>query len=121
MRKFKFDSRYVDPEQAALADSQMFEVEQVLDHVFEGRELKTNLRFKVQWVGLANPTWENYDTMSKVQLVHEYLRQKKLQKFLPVAFQPQRTPRLKRSLEVQPEQHPPPTRQSTRTKRPRRR
>jgi hypothetical protein len=86
LQPFKYDQRYVDPEQAAMADQQMFEVETVLDHVFEGKELKTNLRFKVKWIGFPNPTWEPYSTMSKVDKVHKYLVAKRMTKYIPDAF-----------------------------------
>ena len=86
LQPFKYDQRYVDPEQAAMADQQMFEVEDILDHVFDAKELKTNLRFKVKWIGFPNPTWEPYSTMSKVDKVHKYLTAKRLNKFIPDAF-----------------------------------
>jgi hypothetical protein len=86
LQPFKHDQRYVDPEQAAMADQQMFEVETILDHIFEGKELKTNLRFKVKWIGFPNPTWEPYSTMSKVDKVHQYLAAKRMTKYIPEAF-----------------------------------
>jgi hypothetical protein len=90
LQPFRYDQRYVDPEQAAMADQQMFEVEQVQDHVFDGKELKTNLRFKVKWVGFPNPTWEPYANMSKVAAVHRYLQSKRMTKFIPDAYKEDR-------------------------------
>ena len=90
LQPFRYDQRYVDPEQAAMADQQMFEVEEIQDHVFDGKELKTNLRFKVKWVGFPNPTWEPYATMSKVEVVHRYLLSKRMAKFIPDAYKEDR-------------------------------
>ena len=86
LQPYNYDQRYVDPAQAAMADEQMFEVESILDHIFDGKELKTNLKFKVKWVGFPNPTWEPYTEMSKVRQVHDYLRNKKMIKYIPEAF-----------------------------------
>jgi hypothetical protein len=97
LQPFRYDRRYVDPEQAAMADQQMFEVEQIQDHVFDGKELKTNLRFKVKWLGFPNPTWEPYANMSKVDLVHKYLLSKHMGKFIPDAYKAEAAPRSKRS------------------------
>jgi hypothetical protein len=90
------DSYHTNPEDAAMADSQMFEVETVLDHVFDSKkQLKSMMRFKIKWVGYTTPTWEPYKQMSHVEKVHEYLREKGFKKFIPNIYvdeldQPQR-------------------------------
>jgi hypothetical protein len=115
LQPFHTDQSYVEPEQAALADQRMFEVEEVLDHVFDGKELKTNLRFKIKWKGYPNSTWEPYETMSKVVHVHRYLRSKRMEKFIPDAFKTPK-PRVVSETAIQTPPAPAP-RQSTRTKK----
>jgi hypothetical protein len=78
------DQANADPREAAMADNQSFEVESILDHLFEGKkQLRSTLKFKVKWVGYPIPSWEPYATMSKVRKVHEYLTEKQLSKFIP--------------------------------------
>ena len=85
---YYYDSHRTDPAEAAMADSQMFEIETVLDHVFDSKkQLKSMMRFKIKWVGYETPTWEPYKTMSHVQKVHEYLRAKGFSKFIPQVYQ----------------------------------
>jgi hypothetical protein len=46
----------------------MFEVEKVLDHVFEGKkQLKSMMKLKIKWIGYTNPTWEPYKNMNRVE------------------------------------------------------
>jgi hypothetical protein len=81
------DQANADPRDAAMADNQNFEVECILDHLFEGKkQLRSTLKFKVKWVGYPIPSWEPYNTMSKVRKVHEYLTEQRLTSFIPNTF-----------------------------------
>ena len=87
LTEYHYDAAHSVPATAAMADSQLFEVEEVLDHIFEGRkENKTNLRIKIKWQGFPNPTWERYAEVAKVQKVHAYLKQKRMRKYIQLSF-----------------------------------
>ena len=118
LKQYQYDQRFVDPTAVAMADKQMFEVEEILDHLFEGKkQLKTTMKLKIKWRGYPNPTWEPYANVREVELLHTYLKSNKLAKFVPIAF--------KDAIDsgVQPDSHRKraredhlPTRQSTRLK-----
>jgi hypothetical protein len=76
-----------NPESHALADSEAFDVEAILDHVFDNKkQIRSNMRVQVKWTGYENPTWEPYSHVSKLKLFHDYLISKNLIKFLPTSF-----------------------------------
>jgi hypothetical protein len=117
LQPFNYDPEVVDPIQIAMVDQQLYEVGQVLDHVFEGSgpQTKTNLKFHIQWKGYDVPTWEIYAAVSKVELVHNYLKKNKLAKFIPSAYkEPRDPPPAKPQVQIQPE--PLPERQSKRAR-----
>jgi uncharacterized iron-regulated protein len=91
LQQFHYDPRYVDPAIEALVDSESFIIEDILDHVFEGkRQLKTELKFKVKWLGYDQTTWEPYSNVAKVKKLHDYLRANHMEKYIQDAF---RTPK----------------------------
>ena len=87
---YEYDKAQTNPDEAAMADSQMFEVESVLDHIFENKkQLKSKMKLKIKWVGYAVPTWETYTAMSRVEQVHHYLRDNGFIKFInPIYLDP---------------------------------
>jgi hypothetical protein len=87
LQQFHYDSRYVDPAIEALVDSSSFIVEDILDHVFEGkRQIKTEMKFLVKWLGHDQPTWEPYANVAKLKQLHEYLRKNKMERYIQDAF-----------------------------------
>ena len=89
LQQFKYDEKESDPASHALADSEAFDVEAILDHVFENKkQIKSNMtqRVQVTWTGYEHPTWEPYSYVSKLQLFHDYLISKNLTKFMPPAL-----------------------------------
>jgi len=88
LQKFNYDPRFTDPAIEALVDSELFVVEAILDHVFDGkRKLKSELKFKVKWLGYDETTWEPYANVAKVKILHDYLRAHHMESFLQEAFQ----------------------------------
>jgi hypothetical protein len=87
LKQYQYDQRFVDPAEAAMADTQLFEVEEILDHLFEGKkQLKTTMKFKIKWRGYPNPTWEPYKNLRDVERLHTYLKAHKLAKFVPDSY-----------------------------------
>ena len=89
---FHYDARYTNPDTEALVDKQMFVVETVLEHIFESkRQLKSDLKFLIKWVGYKQPSWEPYANVAKVGKVHEYLRENHMDKYIRDAYRPEKT------------------------------
>ena len=87
LKQYQYDQRFVDPTAVAMADKQLFEVEEVLDHLFEGKkQLRSTMKLKIKWRGYPNPTWEPYANVREVELAHAYLKANKLAKFVPTVF-----------------------------------
>jgi hypothetical protein len=88
---FHYDARYTDPEAEALVDRQGFIVEAVLDHIFESKkQLKTDLKFLIKWLGYTKPTWEPYAGVAMVGKVHEYLVANNMEKYIREAYRPEK-------------------------------
>jgi hypothetical protein len=98
LQPFHYDARYVDPAVEALVDSQAFIVEDILDHVFEGKkQIKTEMKFLVKWLGYEQPTWEPYANLAKLKQLHAYLRNNHLERYIQDAF---RIPKERESVPV---------------------
>eukprot|EP01042_Synura_sphagnicola_P002361 gene2361-2830_t len=57
LKPFHYDPAETDPLTVALADSNSFIVERILDHRGDLRRVST-LEFKVKWLGYENPDWQ---------------------------------------------------------------
>ena len=96
-REFDFRVDRLDPyytydestlHDTAMLDDEQYEVEQVLRHRFNGAQLASNLQLEIKWLGYDKPDWQPYsgNGLNEVGIVHEYLRQQKLAKFIPQKF-----------------------------------
>ena len=74
--------------EAAIVDTQVFMVEAIRDHLFDGPLTQTNLKFLVHLQGTeeTDNTWEPYTNVSKVAVIHQCLQQNNLKKFIPEIF-----------------------------------
>jgi hypothetical protein len=86
---FYFDDEATLQRTAAL-DKQEYEVEAVLNHHFDGAHSANTLHLEIKWIGYDKPEWQPFnDTatgLKEVGIVHEYLRSKKLARFIPARF-----------------------------------
>jgi hypothetical protein len=88
---FHYDARFTNPEAEALVDRQGFIVEAVLEHIFDSKkQLKTDLKFLIKWLGYTKPTWEPYAGVAKVAKVHEYLIANHMEKYIRDAYRPEK-------------------------------
>ena len=72
-------------EKVALHDEDHFEINNILDHRFEGqgREKRSELAFLILWEGETSPTWHKWSIdLSNNAKVHEYLSAHKMKKFI---------------------------------------
>jgi hypothetical protein len=72
----------------AMLDDESYEVEAVLKHRFNGTQSAANLQLHIKWLGYDSPDWQPFsgNGLNEVGVVHEYLRQQKLARFIPTKF-----------------------------------
>jgi hypothetical protein len=73
----------------AMLDDESYEVESVTDYTFDGKsETAKNLQLCIKWLGYEETTWQSFDGLQEVGIVHEFLRShgKALAKFIPKKF-----------------------------------
>jgi hypothetical protein len=82
---FLYDSTRVDPEVIALRDKEEFEVQAILDDTIDVDTPTRSWRFHVLWKGydISEASWVSWNTLKDVGILHEYLRSKRLGKFIP--------------------------------------
>lgn len=87
LKPFRYDPVKIDPRLVALADTQHFEVEQILAHRGEGNK-RSEYEFKVRWVGLSaeDDTWEPWENVRNNAILHQYLAAHRMKRFIPVQF-----------------------------------
>ena len=87
VKPYEYDERELTPEDIALKDNQYFLVAQILAHKGNIKQ-KSTLRFKVKWAnyGEEGNTWEPWNTLRNNLVLHQYLREKKLDKLIPPRF-----------------------------------
>jgi hypothetical protein len=87
LKPFVYDTNYVDPRAVATTDTQVFDVESVLAYEFRGTERnKSNLWFKIKWEGYPDPTFEPLKNVQNTDVVVEFMRKNRLQKYIPDKF-----------------------------------
>ena len=87
LRIWDHDENDVTPDEVVHMDQQAFIVEAVLDHRFNGHKTAANLQLLIKWLGYEDPEWQTYETSTrKLGLVHDYLRQHRLARFIPSVF-----------------------------------
>jgi hypothetical protein len=71
-----------------MLDDESYEVEAVLKHRFNGTQSAANLQLHIKWLGYDSPDWQPFsgNGLNEVGVVHEYLRQQKLARFIPAKF-----------------------------------
>jgi hypothetical protein len=78
LQPFHYDERRVSPEDVAQTDYNLFTVESVRAHRWTPGKHKTksNLMFLIKWEGYDDQsnTWEPWENVAKVGILHEYLR-----------------------------------------------
>jgi hypothetical protein len=72
----------------AMLDDESYEIESVLQHRFVGSQSSSNLQLEIKWLGYDSPEWQPFsgNGLNAVGVVHEYLRQHKLSRFIPARF-----------------------------------
>ena len=87
LKLFKFDASRTNPRDIALKDfKDMYLVEKVLAHRGKA-DRRSNMSFLVKWLGYDKPednTWEPFANIRDNEILHEYLRSKKLKRFIPI-------------------------------------
>ena len=79
----------MDPEVIALRDKEEFEVQAILDDTIDVDTPTRSWRFHVLWKGydISEASWVSWNTLKDVGILHEYLRSKRLGKFIPRSHQ----------------------------------
>jgi len=72
-----------------MLDDESYEVEAVINHRFLGKNSAANLQLEVKWLGYDQSEWQPYsgNGLNAVGVVHDYLRQHRLSRFIPSKFQ----------------------------------
>jgi transposase InsO family protein len=87
MKPFRFDPARTDPQDVARHDYLEFFVEKILDH--RGNlKLKSTIEFQIKWLGYdsSHDSWEPYANVRDLDILHDYLSQKKLSQLIPKKF-----------------------------------
>jgi len=86
---FNYDPEKVDPENIALRDKGVFEIEAVVDAITDISLKKDQWSFKVKWDGYDSTfdSWIDWKDCKKNSIIHEYLRRNKLGSKIPAAYQ----------------------------------
>ena len=87
LRQFKFNPSTTDPTDVARRDYVEFFIEKILNH--KGTPSRnSSMEYLVKWTGYADSynSWEPHANLRKSELLHDYLRSKKLLKLIPKEF-----------------------------------
>jgi hypothetical protein len=87
IKPFLFDPRRVDPLDVARHDYLEFFVEGILSMKGNPKRVRS-LTFLIKWVGYdeAHNSWEPWENLRDLDLLHKYLRDNGLQKIIPFKF-----------------------------------
>jgi hypothetical protein len=88
LREFLYDPQFVDPRKIAMCDEQFYEIERILTHKGQFNK-KDTLYFKVKWLGYEDKeddTWEPWKNLRNNAILHAYLRDNNLTKYIPNGF-----------------------------------
>ena len=85
LKPFTYDPEFVNPFEVALMDKRLSIVETIISHTGKWTKLD-KMKFKVKWVGEENPTKEDWENLKKNAVLHEYMRQKGAEQYIPKAF-----------------------------------
>jgi hypothetical protein len=87
LTSFDYDDTKTNPLEVANHDDEYHIVEAVLEHKFKNKGNKTrDLLLKIKWLSEDSPEWVSYDTLKKVEIVHDYLYNNRLATHVPNAF-----------------------------------
>jgi hypothetical protein len=86
---FNYDPEKVDPENIALRDKGVFEIEAVVDAITDINLKKDQWSFKVRWEGYNSTfdSWVDWKDCKRNSIIHEYLRKNQLGNKIPAAYQ----------------------------------
>ena len=87
LRQFDYDPLVTDPRLVANRENRVFDVEKVLAHRGNTKRLGS-LEFLVQWRGFSSDdnSWEPWKNLRTNFVLHDYLRSKGLDAFIPHTF-----------------------------------
>jgi hypothetical protein len=87
MKPFIFDPLQTDPTDIARRDYLEFFVEKIISMTGEPKRVRT-LKFLVKWVGYddSHNSIEPWANLRDVDVLHNYLRQHKLEHLIPTKF-----------------------------------
>jgi transposase InsO family protein len=90
LRPFIHDPNRVIPRDIALKELAMYDVEDIMSHKGDIRGRKSQLTFKVRWLGYGpeQDTWEPWHGVFKTPAMHRYLTKIGHAKLIPVAYRP---------------------------------
>jgi hypothetical protein len=88
LRPFDYDAQYTDPAAIARNRDRVYEVESIQSHTGDFRKSTKNLKFLVRWRGYgpAADTWEGWDHLKRVEVLHRYLITIKQKRLIPKEF-----------------------------------
>jgi hypothetical protein len=87
MKLFLFEEDVHDPKDIALGDNREWKIEKIIEHVgaFSSQAKKSELQFKVRWLGLAEKfdKWLPWKELRLCEQLHNYLVSIKQEKHIP--------------------------------------
>ena len=93
---FEFDETRTSPETVAMHNQNLYIPIAILRHRGQKARKKT-LEFEVQWEGIDQPTWEPWQNLRHLELLHVYLRDHGMKTLIPKKTDVEHRPRKKRN------------------------
>jgi hypothetical protein len=85
LRPFRYDPQRIDPHEIATKDKELYLVEAIQKHLGTPAK-RTQMTFFVKWQGYDELSWEPWDSLKNNIILHNYLREHKLERLIPKQF-----------------------------------
>jgi hypothetical protein len=82
LRPFRFDEQRINPQEIALRDKELYNVESVLSHKGPAAN-RSKMTFHIKWKGEDETTWEPWANVKDNAILHAYLKANKLARLVP--------------------------------------
>jgi hypothetical protein len=85
LRPFRYDPMRTDPREIATRDNDVYLVESINNHTGIPSK-RSEMTFQVKWKGYDDTSWEPWANVKDNIILHNYLKEKNLQRLIPTKF-----------------------------------